>query len=94
MNTDPADAASGLRILSIVPDNGTNFLISFPTAPPPRRYGALGYTLQYSDVLPAVWTNDVADTINGYGLVETFTNTPAPGTNRFYRVRVGRGATR
>lgn len=94
MNTDPADAASGLRILSIVPDNGTNFLISFPTAPAPKGYGALRYTLQYSDVLPAVWTNDVADTINGYRLVETFTNTPAPGTNRFYRVWVGRGATR
>ena len=94
MNTDPADAASGLRILSIVLDNGTNFLISFPTAPPPRGYGALRYTLEYSDVLPAVWTNDVTDTINGNGLVETFTNTPAPGTNRFYRVWVGRGATR
>jgi predicted outer membrane repeat protein len=95
--TDPGNADSVFRILSITPDNGTNYLIRIPTATLPGNTDYLAYTLYYSDVLPAMWTNDLManPSITGDGTIQTFTNTPPPeATNRFYRVLVGPGRSR
>ena len=82
--TDPATAASALRILNLQPVAGNNLLITFPTV------SNRSYTLWTATTVTGVFTNTGLFALAGHGGARTFTH--FTGTNapqRFYQVQAG-----
>ena len=82
--TDPNNALSVTRILSLQRTNETNVLITFPTV------AGRTYTLRSAPTLTNAFTNTGLPAQPGTGSPRTFTNTV--GTNivsRFYKVQAG-----
>ena len=82
--TDPNNALSVTRILSLQRTSETNVLITFPTV------AGRTYTLRSAPTLTNAFTNTGLPAQPGTGSPRTFTNTV--GTNivsRFYKVQAG-----
>ncbi len=79
--TDPQSGASALRV-SGVAGNPSAVLIDFPTV------FSKSYQLEYKDDLTATMWISLGTALAGTGAIAEATDTSAPGTFRFYRVRL------